>query len=267
MALKISILATLYCLIGLALAQNTNFVNKDSKLVTLDEPQWFKDNIPFVEVPDRQIEEVYYYRFSSHKRHLRYSAPGVGYTVTEFIHKVDYSQKFDTINAAAGHHIYESRWLRNPRYAQDYINFWSREGAANQQYSEWIADASYAAYLLTGNRDFITSQQQGFVNNFNGWNNSYEPTLNMYFITPHLDAMELSASSLPTDDPFGGGVGYRPSFNSEMYANAIAISKIARMNNDTRTAEDFEQRAALIRQGILDHLWDDQRTFFYHMFR
>ncbi|CAL8125673.1 unnamed protein product [Orchesella dallaii] len=255
------------CCIALSLAQTTSFINKDSKLETLDEPQWFKENIPFIEVPDRQIEEVYYYRFSSHKRHLRYTSPGVGYTVTEFIHKVDYSQKFDSINAAAGHHIYESRWLRNPRYNEDYINFWSREGAANQQYSEWIADASYSNYLVTGNRDFITSQQQGLVNNFNGWNNSYEPVLNMFFITPHLDAMEYSASSLPTDNPFGGGVGYRPSFNSEMYANAIAISKIARLNNDSRTEEEFEARAALIRQGILDHLWDNERTFFFHMMR
>ncbi|ODM98341.1 Beta-L-arabinobiosidase [Orchesella cincta] len=51
-----------------------------------------------------------------------------------------------------------------------------------------------------------------------------------------------------------------------MYANAITISKIARINND-QTAEEFEGRAAAIRQGILDHLWDDERTFFYHVFR
>ncbi|ODN03661.1 Beta-L-arabinobiosidase [Orchesella cincta] len=255
------------CLIGAAFAQSTNFVNKDSKLVGFAEPQWYKDNIPFVEVPDRQIEEVYYYRFSSHKRHLRYSVPGVGYTVTEFVHKVGYSQKFDTINAAAGHHIYESRWLRNPRYSEDYINFWSREGAANQQYSEWIADAAFSTFLLSGNKDFIASQQEGFVNNFNGWDNRYEPALDMYFLSPHDDAMEHSASSEQTDDPYHGGLGYRPSFNSEMYANAVAISKIARLNNDTRTAEEFEGRAAAIRRGILEHLWDDDRTFFYHMFR
>ncbi|ODM90461.1 Beta-L-arabinobiosidase [Orchesella cincta] len=258
----------LACLAGLTSAQTTNFVNQDSKLEGLAEPQWFKENIPFLEVPDTQIEEVYYYRFSSHKRHLRYSLPGAGYTITEFVHKVGYSQKFDTINDAAGHHIYESRWLRNPRYAQDYINFWSREGAGGeQQYSEWIANAAYANFLVTGNKPFILSQQEGFVNNFNGWNRSYEPTLNLYFISPLLDAMEYSASSLPTPDPFGGGVGYRPSFNSEMYGNAIAISKIARLNNDTRTAEEFEARAETIRRAILDYLWDNERTFFYHMYR
>ncbi|CAL8085948.1 unnamed protein product [Orchesella dallaii] len=249
-------------------AQTTNFVDKDSKLVGFGEPQWFKDNIPFVEVPDTQIEEVYYYRFSTHKRHLRYIHPGVGYSVTEFVHNVGYSQKFGTINGAAGHHIYESRWLRNPRYNEDYINFWYRGGSSgNQQYSEWIADASYANFLLTGNKDFITSQQEGLVNNFNGWNDRYEPALDLYFLSPHDDAMEHSASSEQTDDGYHGGLGYRPSFNSEMYANAIAISKIARMNNDTRTADEFEGRAAAIRKGILEYLWDHERTFFYHVFR
>lgn len=90
--------------------QGTNFVDKDSKLENIFEPQWFKDNIPFI--------EVYYYRWSSLKRHLRYTVAGAGYIITEFVHKVGYSQKFDTINAAAGHHIYEARWLRNTRYVQ-----------------------------------------------------------------------------------------------------------------------------------------------------
>lgn len=96
----------------------TQFVDKDSKLTNFFEPQWFKDNIPFVEVPDKEIEDIYYYRWSSLKRHLRYTVPGAGYIITEFVHKVGYSQKFDTINAAAGHHIYEARWLRNTRYVQ-----------------------------------------------------------------------------------------------------------------------------------------------------
>lgn len=99
-------------------SEETYFVNKDSKLKNFFEPQWYKDNIPFVEVPDKEIEEVYYYRWSSLKRHLRYTTPGAGYIITEFVHKVGYSQKFDTINAAAGHHIYEARWLRNARYVQ-----------------------------------------------------------------------------------------------------------------------------------------------------
>lgn len=267
-------------------AKETHFIDKDSKLKNLFEPQWFKDNIPFVEVPDREIEEVYYYRWSSLKRHLRYTVAGAGYIITEFVHKVGYSQKFDTINAAAGHHIYEARWLRNARYVQvsqnklreqyeikqikrlqDYINFWSREGGAAQQYSEWIADAAYRAFLVNGDVEFIKSQQLGLVNNFNGWNDRFEPTLGLYFISPHDDAMEMSASSMQTDDHYHGGLGYRPSFNAEMYANAVAIFEIATLNGDYVTAEEFRQRASALRTSILTHLWDNDRKFFYHMHR
>jgi neutral trehalase len=52
-----------------------------------------------------------------------------------------------------------------------------------------------------------------------------------------------------------------------MYGNARAIAKIARLNGDTAVAEDFEARAETLRQGILDTLWDDERSFFYHMQR
>ncbi len=107
-----------FSLFNILNCQLTNFVDKDLKLVGFAEKQWFRDNIPFIEVPDKNIEDVYYYRWASHKRHLRYLHPGVGYSVTEFVHDVNYASKFGTINDAAGHHIYESRWLRNPKYAK-----------------------------------------------------------------------------------------------------------------------------------------------------
>ncbi len=79
--------------------------------------------------------------------------------------------------------------------------------------------------------------------------------------------MEMSASSVQTDDPYHGGLGYRPSFNSEMYANAVAIFEIATLNGDEIMADEFRQRASALRESILAHLWDDDRKFFYHMFR
>ena len=209
-----------------AQAQTTNFIDQDYKLVGYAEPSWFKANIPFIDVPDKEIEDVYYYRWSSLKRHLRYTVPGAGYTVTEFVHKVFYSQKWDTINAAAGHHIYEARWLRDRRYVQDYINFWTREGGAAQQYSEWIADAAYASYLLDADVEFIKSQQTGLINNYNGWYDRYDSQLNLFFITPHNDAQEMSAASVQTDDPYHGGLGYRPSFNSEKIGRASCRERV-----------------------------------------
>lgn len=96
----------------------TNFVNKDSKIAGFAEKQWYRDNIPFIEVPEKNIEDVYYYRWSTHKRHLRYVTLGAGYMVTEFVNEVKWQTKYGLINDAGGHHIYESRWLRNQKYVK-----------------------------------------------------------------------------------------------------------------------------------------------------
>ncbi|CAG7718654.1 unnamed protein product, partial [Allacma fusca] len=235
--------AILLAFVSVTFAQQTNFVDKESKIGHFFEPQWFRDNIPFVEVPIKEIEEVYYYRWSSHKRHLRYTIPGNGYVVTEFINNIGYSLKYDTINAAAGHHIRESRWLRDRRYAQDYINFWTRGGGDSHSYSEWIAEAAYNSFLVDGDEDFIKSQLEGLVRNYKRWDDHYNADWKLYWISPERDAQELSCSSFQSDDPFWGGEGYRPSFNSEMYENAIAISKIAALVGDFNMFLEFQQKA------------------------
>lgn len=94
-------------------------------------------------------------------------------------------------------------------FLQDYISVWGREGGGNQQYSEWIADSAWNAFLLNGDAAFISAQLAGLVTNFRGWDHKFEPNLDLYFLSPHDDAMEHSASSEQTDDPYHGGLGYR----------------------------------------------------------
>ena len=111
--------AIVLTLLTLTRAQNiTNFIDKLSKVKSFDEKDWYLLNIPFVEIPDHNIEEIYYYRWSTHKRHLRYLTIGTGFSVTEFVHNVDYSKKFGQINGSGAHQIYESRWLRNYKYVK-----------------------------------------------------------------------------------------------------------------------------------------------------
>lgn len=103
--------------------QTTNFIDRESKVSGFFEKGWYIKNIPFVEIPDQNIEDVYYYRWSSHKRHLRYTALGLGYTVTEFVSDVSWQNKLAVINDAGGHHIYESRWIRDPDQRYVKVNF------------------------------------------------------------------------------------------------------------------------------------------------
>jgi hypothetical protein len=92
----------------------------------LQEPQWYRDNIPFVDTPDPNINGVYYYRWSTYKRALRYTTAGAGYIVTEYDNPVWYSgaNSYSGLPDAAGYHILDGRWVRNRSYLDDYIVYW-----------------------------------------------------------------------------------------------------------------------------------------------
>src|SRR3954470_13290981 len=119
----------------------------------LDQPQWYEDNIPFLDTPDDNLDGVYYYRWSTYKRALRYTVPGTGYISTENGVPIEYaSDPYTGLPDAAGYHITDGRWLRNPQYAGDYLNFWLKGAGTSGQrsYSEWITAAAFQRYLVTG---------------------------------------------------------------------------------------------------------------------
>ena len=66
------------------------------------------------------------------------------------------------------------------------------------------------------------------------------------------DAMELSIS----------GSGLRPTLNSYMYGNASAIAEIAEWAGKRETGELYRRKAEILKQRILDILWDDKKHFF-----
>ena len=152
---------------------------------------------------------------------------------------------------------------------QDYINFFARQNdrVGNHHYSEWIADAAYNAFLVNGDKDFITSQLDGFVKIYNEWSDHFEPSLGLYYISPLWDAQEYSAASVQTKDKRNGGVGYRPSHNSEMYGNSEAIAKIAHLKGDSKVETEFKARGKALRENIIKRLWDNNRKFFFHVQR
>lgn len=72
--------------------------------------------------------------------------PEVGHVVTEFLPSVSWAGPYNTIVAAAGHHIYEGRWLRDSAILDDYTRFWLWPSARTREYTAWLADAVLARY-------------------------------------------------------------------------------------------------------------------------
>lgn len=63
---------------------STTFLDHSSYLSGLDDPQWYLDHLPFVDLPDKTIQDVYYYRASVIKRHLKWVHEGHGWVSSKF---------------------------------------------------------------------------------------------------------------------------------------------------------------------------------------
>ena len=109
---------------------------------------WLVENVPLFDCPERELLATYYFRWSVYHKHIKHTP--AGYVVTEFVPSVSWAGIYNTISCAAGHHLYEGRWLANDQYLDDYSRFWCSPTANPRRYSFWIADALYARYQVSG---------------------------------------------------------------------------------------------------------------------
>lgn len=230
---------------------------------------WYRENLPFLNTPDPELDSTYYYRWEVVTKHMTYGSPKSGYSFTEFIDRPFWSGTYGAISCPAGHQLYEVRWLRNPRYAQDYARYWFRtDGAQPRRYSTWLADSVWAIHLAQGDQDFAVDLLGDLTENARGWERDhFVPEVGLFWQTGHDDGMEFNITSRQTEDILRGAPAYRPSFNAYMYADAIAIAKLARLAGDDETAREYQSKAAAIKRQVQEKLWDPKRQFFFPMFK
>lgn len=115
---------------------------------------------------------MYYYRWWTLRKHIKETP--VGYGMTEFLVNRSYADKYNLIACAIGHHIYESRWLRNPEYLNQIIHTWYRgnEGgpmAKMTKFSSWNADAVLGRYMVDGNKEFLLDMVKDLEAEYARW--------------------------------------------------------------------------------------------------
>lgn len=230
---------------------------------------WYKTNIPFFESPDQELDVTYYYRWEMMTAHMVYGAPEVGYSFTEFIDRPWWSAKYGAISCAAGHHLYETRWLRDARYAKDYARYWFKTVPDKiRNYTTWMADAIFQSYKVHYDQPFTTALKSDLVRNFEGWEKERWVDSESLFAWDGMhDGMETNINSRQTPQWFEGAPGYRPTLNSYMWADANAIASIARMTGDETTARLYQTKAATIKKNLQEKCWDPKRQFFFHRFK
>jgi len=235
-----------------------------------DDAQWYMDNIPFFECSDKEIEQVYYYRWKMYKAHIR----NVGtnrFVITEFINHAGWDRHpFCTINAASMHHIYEGRWLKDNRYMDGYIDYLFQNGGNNRSYSESVADAAYARWLVNADSAFICRQLDSMKYIYNLWHDHWDSSKQLYYIPAMPDATEFTIASIDASGGKGGfedGEAFRPTINSYMYGNAMAIAKIAALKGDQATALEYLQRAVALKLNVEKYLWNPSLEHFTDRFK
>jgi hypothetical protein len=211
---------------------------------------WFAANIPWLDVPDKELEKTYYFRWYSFQKHIRKTADG--YVISEFLDDVPWAGKLNTIDCAAGHHIREARWLRDSKYVDNYTKFWYGPDGEPRRYSFWAADSVYQLYLATGDRALAIDLLPALEKNYQAWNETHRDENGLYWQIDDRDGMEDSIS----------GNGYRPTINSYMYGDAVAISRIAEMAGDQQASKSYGAQAERLRNLIEQRLWNPKDEFY-----
>ncbi len=217
---------------------------------------FLKANIPFFQCPDKDVETAYYYRWWTFRKHIKQTP--TGFIISEFLPDVRWAGKYNSISCPAGHHFYEGRWLKDNRFLNKYADFWFTEGEP-RRYSFWAANSLLEYYKVTSD-PVVLSLLDSLVDNYEKWTPLEERRGHivglhddgLYSMHCTFDGMEFSV----------GGSGKRPTINSYMYGDAVAIAEIARLKGNQKIREKYNKKADVLKKLVETRLWDGEASFF-----
>ena len=221
--------------------------------------QWMTQNVPLFDCPDRGFEEMWYFRWWTLRKHIEQTP--VGYAMTEFLVNRNYADNWKLIASGVGHHIHESRWLRDTTYLDQIVNTWyhGNEGQPMKKlvnYSSWIAHSLWQRYLVDGRKQWYVGMLPSLEWEYNHWESTHTREGGLYWQADVQDAMEETISG-------GRRKKYlRPSINAYMYGNAMAIGNISAVGGLTAKAQTYFAKADALREKVHQKLWNENHAFF-----
>ena len=221
--------------------------------------EWMRRNIPLFDCPQENFREMYYYRWWTLRKHIKRTP--VGYGMTEFLVQRSYADRYNLIACAIGHHVMESRWLRDTTYLHQILRTWyyGNDGQAMtkmNKFSSWNPAAVLEMWKVQGDNDFLFGLKPRLEEEYARWERTNRLTSGLYWQGDVQDGMEESIS--------GGRKKQfaRPTINSYMFGNAKALAVMNRMTGETAKAADYELKADTLRQLVETKLWNKDHQFF-----
>ncbi|QTN34408.1 hypothetical protein HZ994_14495 [Akkermansiaceae bacterium] len=216
---------------------------------------WMAANVPPFDCPDKEITEIYHFRWWTFRKHIKQTPDG--FVITEFLPQVSWSGKHNTISCPAGHHFREGRWIRDGKFLDDYSLFWFRKGGQPRRYSFWAADSILQRALVSGDFTQAMDLLPDLIANYSEWEKSRLDDDGLFWQIDDRDGMEVSIGGAGS-----AGKGKRATINSYMFGDALAISEIARRAGNVEIAETYAGKARRLRSLVQAKLWDDDAKFF-----
>jgi hypothetical protein len=219
--------------------------------VPSDSWAWMEKNIPWFESSDKQFEEMYYFRWYAWQKHVVQTRRG--WVITEWLPKPEMKDGFyGALPDAAPFHLGEARWLRDPKIAEDDARYWFSTDADPHKYSDALADAVRRVTLADGDKALATELLPAMEASYRLWESAQRDANGLFWSIDTRDAMEKSIS----------GDGYRPTLNSYMYGDAVAISQMAADAGDTAAQQEYATKARTMRKLIETNLWNPKDEFY-----
>jgi hypothetical protein len=221
---------------------------------------WYRERIPFFESSDKDITDVYYYRwiiFRAHQRDLGAN----GFISTEFLDDVSWqNMPWASLNDATVFHLREGRWCRDRRFKEDYATFILGPNSNRRHFSESIAASVWQGYLVDGVAADAVARIDTTQSQYSLWQDVFDASKGLYYIEPLRDATEYTISSIDATngkEGFTGGDAFRPSINSYQYDNARAIANIAALKGGMDDViETYTSKAAALKTRMQESLWN-----------
>ncbi|MDP0500823.1 MAG: trehalase family glycosidase [Verrucomicrobiota bacterium JB022] len=224
--------------------------------------EWMEAEIPFFTCPDADLEEIYYFRWWALRKHLKEVGPYKAYT--EFI-ELETNAWFippeRTIASALGHHFMETRWLQNQENDDSYLDYWMQGKDGEPQghfhrYSSWLMDALWQRAEATGDFEFLLDRFDLLNADYARWEEEKRRPDGLFWQYDVWDAMEESISGSRHQQ------NVRPTINSYMFGNAVAMEKLSKLAGDNEQAEVYAAKARELRNLVQEHLWNPENKFF-----
>src|SRR5690606_34739246 len=174
---------------------NEAVINKISNAQSFE---WLNENVPLLDCPDKEIEEKYYFRWWSYRKHIKETPDGT--IVTEFIEPVKHAGKHNSISCALGHHLYDGRWIKDNSFLKEYVKFFLYKSDVGEtrprfhQFSSWVDDALLAYYKVHPDKEFIKEIIHDLDKDYEKWESERQLPSGLFWQHDVKDGMDESVS-------------------------------------------------------------------------